>query len=44
VHYGVPIPTAGLDVEDRKLLKERVRSAIVAGFDPELEPGRRPVP
>jgi 1-acyl-sn-glycerol-3-phosphate acyltransferase len=41
VCYGEPIPTAGLGIEDRKQLKERVRRAIEAGFDPELEPGRR---
>jgi 1-acyl-sn-glycerol-3-phosphate acyltransferase len=38
VRYGAPIPTAGMGVDDRKLLKERVRSAIEAGFDRELEP------
>ena len=42
VHYGEPIPTAGLGVEDRQRLKERARSAILAGFEPELEPGREP--
>ena len=41
VCYGEPIPTAGLGIEDRKQLKDRVRRAIEAGFDPELEPGRR---
>jgi 1-acyl-sn-glycerol-3-phosphate acyltransferase len=40
VRYGEPIPTAGLAIEDRKQLKERVRSAINAGYDPELEPER----
>jgi len=40
VHYGEPIPTAGLDLADRHRLKELARSAIVAGFEPELEPGR----
>jgi 1-acyl-sn-glycerol-3-phosphate acyltransferase len=44
VHYGKPIPTAGLRVDDRKELKERVRSAILAGFDAELEPSRARVP
>jgi 1-acyl-sn-glycerol-3-phosphate acyltransferase len=42
VCYGEPIPTAGLGVEDRKPLKDRVRRAIEAGFDPVLEPRRRP--
>jgi 1-acyl-sn-glycerol-3-phosphate acyltransferase len=37
VRYGPPIPTAELDIEDRSLLKDRVRAAIVAGFDPELQ-------
>ncbi|MGI9590453.1 MAG: lysophospholipid acyltransferase family protein [Myxococcota bacterium] len=36
VHYGKGLPTAGLGVEARSELKERVREAIVAGFDPEL--------
>lgn len=31
--YGKPIPTAGLEVGDREALKERVRSAILQGFD-----------
>ena len=44
VRYGEPIPTAGLGVEDRKQLKDRVRRAIEAGFDSVLEPGRRPLP
>lgn len=42
VHYGEPITTAGLGLSDRQLLKELVRSAITAGFQPELEPGRAP--
>lgn len=42
VHYGEPIPTAGVGLADRQRLKERVRSAIVAGFEPKLEPGRVP--
>ncbi len=37
VVYGRPIPTAGLGPEDRKLLMERVRAAILAGLDPELQ-------
>jgi len=41
VHFGKAIPTAGLVVEARSELKDRVREAIVAGFDPELEPMRR---
>jgi 1-acyl-sn-glycerol-3-phosphate acyltransferase len=40
VRYGEPIPTAGLGVDDRQELKERVRKAITAGFDPGLEPER----
>jgi 1-acyl-sn-glycerol-3-phosphate acyltransferase len=42
VRYGEPIPTAGLGLEDRHRLKELVRSAIVAGLVPELEPDRVP--
>ena len=42
VHFGEPIPTAGLGLEDRHRLKELARSAILAGFEPELEPGRVP--
>lgn len=42
VRYGEPIATAGLGVDDRKALKDQVRRAIEAGFDPALEPGRRP--
>jgi len=42
VRYGEPIPTAGLAIDDRKRLKDRVRSAIQAGFDPALEQGRAP--
>ncbi len=42
VRYGEPIPTAGLGLEDRQRLKELTRSAIVAGFEPELEPDRVP--
>jgi 1-acyl-sn-glycerol-3-phosphate acyltransferase len=37
VHYGKPIATAGLSPEDRNRLKEQVREAILAGFDPELQ-------
>lgn len=37
VHYGKPIPTAELTTEDRNRLKELVREAILAGFDPELQ-------
>jgi 1-acyl-sn-glycerol-3-phosphate acyltransferase len=40
VRYGQPIATAGLGVDDRVDLKERVRKAIAAGFDPALEPER----
>jgi len=42
VHYGEAIPTVGLGLSDRQRLKELARSAIVAGFEPELEPGRVP--
>ena len=35
--YGEPIPTADLGVEARGQLKDRVRRAIVAGFDPDLQ-------
>jgi 1-acyl-sn-glycerol-3-phosphate acyltransferase len=34
VHYGRPIPTAGLSRDDREALKEKVREVILAGFDP----------
>lgn len=34
VHYGAPIPTAGLSTDDRNALKEAVRRAIAAGLDP----------
>lgn len=37
VSFAPPIATAGLDVEDREALKERVRQAILAGYDPELQ-------
>ncbi len=37
IRYGKPIPTRGLGLEDRHALKERVREAIVAGFDPGLQ-------
>jgi hypothetical protein len=37
VRYGEAIPTAGLGVEDRQQLKEVVRNAIAAGFEPDLE-------
>jgi 1-acyl-sn-glycerol-3-phosphate acyltransferase len=37
VRYGKPVETRGLGVEDREALKQRVREAIVAGFDPELQ-------
>jgi 1-acyl-sn-glycerol-3-phosphate acyltransferase len=42
VHYGQPIPTAGLRCEDREALKEKVREVILAGFDPAFPsvPGR----
>jgi 1-acyl-sn-glycerol-3-phosphate acyltransferase len=37
--YGKPLPTAGLDLEARGRLKEEVRRAISAGFDPDLQGG-----
>jgi len=37
ITYGEPIPTAGLGVEDRHALKERVRGAIQRGYDPGLQ-------
>jgi 1-acyl-sn-glycerol-3-phosphate acyltransferase len=42
VRYGEAIPTAGLTLDDRQRLKETVRSAIAAGFEPELESERSP--
>jgi 1-acyl-sn-glycerol-3-phosphate acyltransferase len=49
VRYGAPIPTEGLRVEDRTLLKRRVAEAIERGFDPALQAaagaqGTKPVP
>jgi 1-acyl-sn-glycerol-3-phosphate acyltransferase len=38
IHYGKPIPTRALRLEDRQELKRRVREAILAGFDPDLQP------
>lgn len=35
--YGKPIPTRGLAIEDRHALKDRVREAMRAGFDPVLQ-------
>lgn len=35
VHFGRPIPTAGLTEADRGALKAQVREAILAGFGPE---------
>lgn len=37
VVYGRPIPTEGLRPEDRKMLMDRVRAAILAGLDPDLQ-------
>ena len=37
IRYGAPIPTEGLSVDDRGALKERVRKAILAGFDRDLQ-------
>lgn len=48
VRYGDPIPTRDLTFDDRHALKQRVRDAIMDGFDPELQaedsPGGRPAP
>ncbi len=35
--YGKPIPTEGLEVDDRDALKDRVRQAIEAGFDRQMQ-------
>ena len=37
VVIGKPIPTRGLTVDDRHALKDRVRDALLAGFDPALQ-------
>lgn len=37
LQIGAPIPTAGLGREGRHELKERVRSAILAGYDPAFQ-------
>jgi 1-acyl-sn-glycerol-3-phosphate acyltransferase len=44
IRYGRPIPTEKLSIDDRAWLKEQVREAILAGFDPELQsaPGGDP--
>jgi 1-acyl-sn-glycerol-3-phosphate acyltransferase len=39
IRYGQPIPTAQLTIDDRNDLKKWVREAILAGYDPELQPG-----
>jgi len=45
IRYGKPVPTQGLEVENRNDLKKRVREAILAGYDPLLQPqGGRPEP
>jgi 1-acyl-sn-glycerol-3-phosphate acyltransferase len=33
IHYGKPIPTRGIGLEDRKQLADRVRDAIAQGYD-----------
>lgn len=40
IRYGVPIATDRLTVDDRNDLKKRVREAILAGYDPALQPNR----
>jgi len=37
VRYGTPIPTHDIEVGQREALKQAVRHAIEAGFDPELQ-------
>jgi 1-acyl-sn-glycerol-3-phosphate acyltransferase len=37
VRYGKPIATRGLGVADRQALKQQVREAIAAGYDPSLQ-------
>jgi 1-acyl-sn-glycerol-3-phosphate acyltransferase len=37
VRYGRPIPTEGMGPGDLAALKERVREAIAAGYDPDLQ-------
>jgi 1-acyl-sn-glycerol-3-phosphate acyltransferase len=37
VHYGRPIPTADLSIDDRNELKRRVREALLAGYDPAFQ-------
>ena len=37
IHYGKPIPTEGLGPGDSAALTQRVREAIAAGSDPELQ-------
>lgn len=39
IRYAAPIPTAGLDLDARGQLKDRVRRAITAGFDRDLQGG-----
>jgi 1-acyl-sn-glycerol-3-phosphate acyltransferase len=41
IRYGRPIATAGLGVEDRQVLKDRVRAALEAGFDAGLQDRER---
>lgn len=38
VVYGKPVETAGFGLERREALKQAVRDAIAAGFDPGLQP------
>jgi 1-acyl-sn-glycerol-3-phosphate acyltransferase len=42
VVYGKPIPTAGLGIDDRERLKERVRETIFQGFDWDYQPQQQP--
>jgi 1-acyl-sn-glycerol-3-phosphate acyltransferase len=37
VHYGKPIPTAELSIDDRNELKRRVHEALLAGYDPAFQ-------
>ena len=42
IAYGKPIPTRGLGVEDRQALKDEVRAALNAGFDPDYQDAMPP--
>jgi len=44
VRYAEPIATQGMDLDDRALLKRRVREAILGAYDPELQGPRQTIP